>query len=166
MARKSRSQDAYRQEAEKLLDHLGESGSDLDRRLAADMIRTAARLLDDGCDTGQMKLMANALKEMRTSWRVFNAYRGTRKIAIYGSARTPEDHPDYVETRPPPPEWAVEDDEVTDIERLNKITNGIVLGIPKDQVVQNRAEGRSWDRLAVQIEKIHASGKSVHIINE
>ena len=78
----------------------------------------------------------------------------------------PEDHPDYVVTRPPPPEWAVEDDEVTDIERLNKITNGIVLGIPKDQVVQNRAESRSWDRLAVQIEKIHASGKSVHIINE
>ncbi len=99
MARSSRSQDAYRQEAEKLLDHLGDAGSDLDRRLAADMIRTAAKLLDDGCDTGQMKLMANALKEMRTSWRVFNGYRGTRKIAIYGSARTPEDHPDYKAAR-------------------------------------------------------------------
>lgn len=95
MSKQSRSQDAYRQGAEELLDRLTEDGSDLDRRLAADMIRTAARLLDDGCDTGQMKLMTNALKEMRSSWRVFNAYKGTRKITIYGSARTPEDHPDY-----------------------------------------------------------------------
>ena len=52
-------------------------------------------LLDDGCDTGQMKLMANAVKEMRSSWNVFNDWKGVRKITIYGPPRTPEDHADY-----------------------------------------------------------------------
>jgi uncharacterized protein (TIGR00730 family) len=94
MAR-SKTQDAYRREAESLIDRLSSCGSELDRRLAADMIRTAVRLLDDGCDTGQMKLMANAVKEMRSSWNVFNDWKGVRKITIYGSARTPEDHADY-----------------------------------------------------------------------
>ena len=95
MARSSKTQDAYRREAESLIDRLSTCGSELDRRLAADMIRTAVRLLDDGCDTGQMKLMANAVKEMRSSWNVFNDWKGVRKITIYGSARTPEDHADY-----------------------------------------------------------------------
>ena len=95
MPRSSKTQDAYRREAESLIDRLSDQGSELDRRLAADMIRTAVRLLDDGCDTGQMKLMANAVKEMRSSWNVFNDWKGVRKITIYGSARTPEDHADY-----------------------------------------------------------------------
>ncbi|MDG2201400.1 MAG: LOG family protein [Phycisphaerales bacterium] len=99
MAGRSRKPDAYRIEAEGLIDRLSEGGSELDRRLAADMIRTAVRLLDDGCDTGQMKMMTNALREMRSSWRVFADYRGIRKVSIYGSARTPEDHPDYQAAR-------------------------------------------------------------------
>ena len=99
MARRSRKPDAYRSEAEGLLDRLTDGGSELDRRLAADMIRTAVRLLDDGCDTGQMKMMTNALREMRSSWRVFADYKGIRKVSIYGSARTPEDHPDYTAAR-------------------------------------------------------------------
>ncbi len=99
MARKSNKPDACRIEAEGLIDRLSEGGSELDRRLAADMIRTAVGLLDDGCDTGQMKMMTNALREMRSSWRVFADYRGTRKVSIYGSARTPEDHPDYQAAR-------------------------------------------------------------------
>ena len=99
MARRSRKPDTYRSEAEGLLDRLTDGGSELDRRLAADMIRTAVRLLDDGCDTGQMKMMTNALREMRSSWRVFADYKGIRKVSIYGSARTPEDHPDYTAAR-------------------------------------------------------------------
>ena len=78
----------------------------------------------------------------------------------------PEDHPDYVETRPPPPEWAVEDDRVTDIERLNKLTKGIVLGIPKDQIVRNRAESKAWDSIAVDVEKAQAAGHEIMLPNE
>ena len=61
-----------------------------------DLVRTGIRLLDDGTDDGQLRLVSRAVKEMRHSWVLFNQYRGTRKVTIYGSARTPEDHPDYI----------------------------------------------------------------------
>ena len=40
-------------------------------------------------------LLNRAIKEMRYAYRVFNEYRGIRKISIFGSARTPEAHTDY-----------------------------------------------------------------------
>lgn len=63
--------------------------------LAEDMARTALRTLGDGLDIGQFKVMERALREMRSAYRVFNRYKGVRKISIFGSARTPEHHPDY-----------------------------------------------------------------------
>ena len=39
--------------------------------------------------------MSRSLKELRYALKVFRPYRGTRKISVFGSARTPEDHPDY-----------------------------------------------------------------------
>jgi hypothetical protein len=64
-----------------------------------DLVRSAVRLALDGTDEGQMRLVTRAVREMRHAWVVFNAWRGTRKVAIYGSARTPEDHPDYEAAR-------------------------------------------------------------------
>jgi uncharacterized protein (TIGR00730 family) len=64
-------------------------------RLIGDLVRTCLKLIPDGHDTGQIKLINSALKEMRYAYRVFNRYDGARKITIFGSARTPEDHPDY-----------------------------------------------------------------------
>jgi uncharacterized protein (TIGR00730 family) len=64
-------------------------------RLVGDLIRTSLKLFPDGADHGQMKLLAASLKEMRHAYRVFGRYRGRRKISIFGSARTPPDHPDY-----------------------------------------------------------------------
>ena len=64
-------------------------------KMIAQLIQTSLRLIPDGHDTGQLKLLNRALKDMRYAYRVFNRYTGTRKIAIFGSARTPEDHPDY-----------------------------------------------------------------------
>ena len=66
-----------------------------DRRHVEDLVRSAIRLATDGSDEGQMRLVSRAVREMRHAWVVFNAWRGVRKIAIYGSARTPEAHPDY-----------------------------------------------------------------------
>ncbi len=64
-------------------------------QMIIELIQTSLRLIPDGHDTGQLKLLNRALKDMRYAYRVFNRYTGTRKIAIFGSARTPEDHPDY-----------------------------------------------------------------------
>jgi uncharacterized protein (TIGR00730 family) len=40
-----------------------------------------------------------ALDEMRRTYRLFNQYRGVRKVSIFGSARTPSHHPDYLAAR-------------------------------------------------------------------
>jgi len=77
-------------------------GSDPGHRraeLVEDMVRTAMRTMGDGTDLGQVKVMTRALKEMRLAYRVFNRYRGVRKISLFGSARTPEHHPDYIAAR-------------------------------------------------------------------
>jgi len=67
--------------------------------LAAELASVAARLLGDGADLGELKLMAAAAKEMRHAYRVFRRYRGVPKVSIFGSARTPPDHPDYEAAR-------------------------------------------------------------------
>jgi uncharacterized protein (TIGR00730 family) len=68
-------------------------------RLIAQLIETGLKLIPDGHDTGQVKLLTSALKEMRYAYRVFNKYRGIPKITIFGSARTPAAHPDYLAAR-------------------------------------------------------------------
>ncbi len=78
-----------------LLRSLGHDPNAADAGYVAEMLRTAVKLLKDGADIGQLKLVNTALKELRYAYRVFNRYRGTKKISIFGSARTPEDHPDY-----------------------------------------------------------------------
>jgi len=79
-----------------------EAGGDptgFDGRLVAEMIATSLKLLREGHDTGQLKLINSALKEMRYAYRVFNRYSDRRKVSIFGSARTPPGHPDYVAAR-------------------------------------------------------------------
>jgi uncharacterized protein (TIGR00730 family) len=85
-----------RSEIDALVRSVGGDPAIFEGRLIADMIRTSLKMIEDGHDTGQLKLINSALKEMRYAYRVFNRYADTRKIAIFGSARTPEDHPDYI----------------------------------------------------------------------
>ena len=60
-----------------------------------ELVTTALRALGDDIDLGQVKLMRRALREMRASFTLFNHHRSIRKVAVFGSARTPPDHPDY-----------------------------------------------------------------------
>lgn len=55
----------------------------------------ADKLTKDGASRGDAKLLASALKELRHCFRVFAAHRGIRKATVFGSARTPVDHPAY-----------------------------------------------------------------------
>ncbi|MEW6279026.1 MAG: LOG family protein [Candidatus Eremiobacterota bacterium] len=65
----------------------------------ADLLRqivvSAMKLIQDGADRGDMKLINSSLKEMRYSFKIFAPYRRRKKVSVFGSARTPEDHPDY-----------------------------------------------------------------------
>lgn len=53
------------------------------------------RLLHEEASEGDLKLVNSALKELRHAFRVFTPYRGVRKVAVFGSARTKPDHPDW-----------------------------------------------------------------------
>ena len=64
--------------------------------LVLQLIQTSLKLHVEKHDTGQLKLITRALKEMRYAFRIFNQYTGSKRISIFGSARTPEDHPDYI----------------------------------------------------------------------
>jgi len=55
----------------------------------------ADKLLADGASRGDVKLLCTAFKELRHCFKVFGRYRGKRKATVFGSARTPADHPTY-----------------------------------------------------------------------
>ncbi|MFM7053065.1 MAG: hypothetical protein ACKOYN_13185 [Planctomycetota bacterium] len=50
------------------------------RELVAEIMLSGLKLVSDGADMGQLKLVRSALKEMRHAYRIFNPYRGTHKI--------------------------------------------------------------------------------------
>ncbi len=49
----------------------------------------------DDINAGDWKLLSRAIKEFQKSFHVFSPYRGIRKVCIFGSARTPEEDPEY-----------------------------------------------------------------------
>ncbi len=63
--------------------------------LYREMMVTLCRLARENADRGDVKLLHKALAELRYGLKVFAPYRHIRKISIFGSSRTPEDHPDY-----------------------------------------------------------------------
>jgi uncharacterized protein (TIGR00730 family) len=63
------------------------------------MLVTGLRLLSDGADPGDLRLLNSALKELRHSLRVFAPYAHTRKVAVFGSARTDPGSPDWEQAR-------------------------------------------------------------------
>jgi uncharacterized protein (TIGR00730 family) len=54
----------------------------------ADIIENALKLLSDVKDTGDVKVIQTSLREMRYAFRLFAPYASTRKVTIFGSART------------------------------------------------------------------------------
>ncbi len=68
-----------------------------DGDLVGDVVATAMKLLRDQTNRGDIKLINKALKEIRYALKVFAPYRDIHKISIFGSARTPENDPDYVQ---------------------------------------------------------------------
>lgn len=65
--------------------------------IIAELITTALKMHRDGAGRGDLKLINTAVKEMRYSNLVFSRH-DEPKVTIYGSARTPEDDPNYVLT--------------------------------------------------------------------
>jgi uncharacterized protein (TIGR00730 family) len=78
-----------------LLEMVVGRADDYDAKLIRELITAALKLIPDGRHTGELKLMTASVKELRYAYRVFAQYPHAHKVTIFGSARTPEDHPDY-----------------------------------------------------------------------
>src|SRR5580704_6472818 len=64
-------------------------------QLIQQLKETADKLIRDGANRGDVKLLSTALKELRYAFKVFAPYRNRKKVTIFGSARLAPDHPAY-----------------------------------------------------------------------
>src|SRR5215471_4928985 len=64
-------------------------------QLVQQLKETADKLVRDGANRGDVKLLSTALKELRYAFKVFAPYRRRRKVTIFGSARLPSSDPAY-----------------------------------------------------------------------
>lgn len=83
---------------EQLVTEVGGSPDTFEGELICQMIENCLKMISDKHTTGQLKLMSRAFKEIRYAYKVFTQYAssGKQMLSIFGSARTPEDHPDYL----------------------------------------------------------------------
>lgn len=84
------------EEIDSLIRESGMDPAGFDGRLMRDLLGTSLKLIRDDRQTGELKLVTAAVKEIRHAYRVFARYRDALKISIFGSARTPPGHPDYL----------------------------------------------------------------------
>lgn len=59
------------------------------------MIETALQLGRDNASLADLKLISRSMHEIRNAASVFQKYSGIRKVAVFGSARTRADDPDF-----------------------------------------------------------------------
>ena len=88
--------DAVDAQVEALLDL---ADVDADRDLVFELVTSALRMAREGVDRGDLKIANSTLKEMRYAFHVFDPYRAVRKVAVFGSARTPADEPAYIDAQ-------------------------------------------------------------------
>ena len=59
------------------------------------VLETLVRMIGREADRLDWKILSNTLQDMELGFQGFYPHRHTRKIAVFGSARTPAEHPDY-----------------------------------------------------------------------
>ena len=67
--------------------------------LYRDMILTVLRMAQDDRNRWNAKITLQALRELDNAFRVLEQFRGRRKVTVFGSARTPVEHPIYALAR-------------------------------------------------------------------
>jgi len=64
--------------------------------LLREILTTTVKLGKESKDKGDLKLVNNALKELRYSFKVFSPYRNVKKAIIFGSARSKDTSAEYM----------------------------------------------------------------------
>jgi uncharacterized protein (TIGR00730 family) len=63
-------------------------GGGYNEEAVADIIENALKILTDVQDTGDVRVIQTAVRELRYAYRLFAPYANKRKVTIFGSART------------------------------------------------------------------------------
>lgn len=79
-----------------LIQEAGGKPETLGGKLLREIMQNCLRLARDQVDLGELKVMSYAFREMRMAFKMFKPYEGVRKISVFGSARTGEEHPQYL----------------------------------------------------------------------
>ena len=80
---------------DELVRQVGGDPEQLEGKLVREIMHTALKLIPDKAHAGEMKLISRSLKELRYAMKVFRPFAQTRKISVFGSARTSPEHPHY-----------------------------------------------------------------------
>jgi uncharacterized protein (TIGR00730 family) len=84
-------------ELDGLIDELVKcSVSEETKYLLHEILTTCVKLGEESGDTGDLKLVNNALKELRYSFKIFSPYRNVKKVVIFGSARSKPTSTEYL----------------------------------------------------------------------
>src|SRR4029079_8985998 len=70
-------------------------GGGANEEAVADIIEHALKILTDGKDTGDVRVIQTAIRELRYAYRLFAPYSHIRKVTIFGSARTAPSKQEY-----------------------------------------------------------------------
>lgn len=70
-------------------------GGGFNQENVADIIENGLKLLTDVKDTGDVRVIQTALRELRYAFKLFAPYAGVRKVTIFGSARTSAARQEY-----------------------------------------------------------------------
>jgi len=99
-SRKKRPYSTGSPEQDKKIENLLDSWDiSADRRYFREMLVTVYKLAHDQTHPADIRLFTKSMKEMRYADSVFAPYRGTRKVSIYGSARTQPGLPEYEQAK-------------------------------------------------------------------
>ena len=72
----------------RIQDLIDYKGGGANQESVADIIESALKILTDVKDSGDVRVIQTAIRELRYAFRMFAPYAGTRKVTIFGSART------------------------------------------------------------------------------
>lgn len=83
------------QRLNRLIEEVGGDPGSFSARMVRELLIAGLKLIPDGRNTGELKLITAAVKELRYAYRVFGQYPEPHKVTIFGSARTLAEHADY-----------------------------------------------------------------------
>src|SRR6266850_5312264 len=84
-----------RRRIQELIDY---KGGGHNQESVADIIENALKIMTDVKDSGDVRVIQTALRELRYAFRLFAPYSEKRKVTIFGSARTKSDKIEYQQT--------------------------------------------------------------------